>query len=72
MVKNFTFLNVFVIIVFSVSRVKDLLKSGVLKEKPMWYDVVVAFPPIVEADLVKQPDPENVGRITHSEDSPNR
>ncbi|XP_028413766.1 28S ribosomal protein S23, mitochondrial-like [Dendronephthya gigantea] len=52
-----------------LSRVKDLLKSGVLKDKPVWYDVVVAFPPIVEADLLEEPGLENVGRIAHSEDS---
>ncbi|KAM5273440.1 small ribosomal subunit protein mS23 [Ctenodactylus gundi] len=28
------------------SRTRDLLRAGVLKEKPLWYDVYKAFPPL--------------------------
>ncbi|KAM6175052.1 small ribosomal subunit protein mS23 isoform 2-T2 [Erethizon dorsatum] len=30
------------------SRARDLLRAGVLKEKPLWYDVYKAFPPLRE------------------------
>nr|XP_027806139.1 28S ribosomal protein S23, mitochondrial isoform X1 [Marmota flaviventris] len=30
------------------SRTRDLLRAGVLKEKPLWYDVYEAFPPLRE------------------------
>uniref|UniRef100_A0A8D2B7E3 Small ribosomal subunit protein mS23 n=1 Tax=Sciurus vulgaris TaxID=55149 RepID=A0A8D2B7E3_SCIVU len=29
-------------------RTRDLLRSGVLKEKPLWYDIYEAFPPLRE------------------------
>ncbi|CAB4017318.1 28S ribosomal S23, mitochondrial [Paramuricea clavata] len=52
-----------------LARVRDLLKSGVLKEKPIWFDVVATFPPMVEADFDRQPERGNVKRITFPEDS---
>jgi small subunit ribosomal protein S23 len=52
-----------------IFRVRDLLKSGVLKEKPVWYDVVATFPPVVEADFDRQPERGNVKRMTFPEDS---
>ncbi|XP_037666245.1 28S ribosomal protein S23, mitochondrial isoform X2 [Choloepus didactylus] len=30
------------------SRTRDLIRGGVLKEKPLWYDVYNAFPPLRE------------------------
>ncbi|XP_012503910.1 PREDICTED: 28S ribosomal protein S23, mitochondrial [Propithecus coquereli] len=30
------------------SRTRDLIRAGVLKEKPLWYDVYNAFPPLRE------------------------
>ncbi|KAM6163625.1 small ribosomal subunit protein mS23 [Rhynchocyon petersi] len=30
------------------SRTRDLLRAGVLKEKPLWFDVYNAFPPLRE------------------------
>ena len=53
---------------FCISRVRDLLKSGVLKEKPIWYDVVAAFPPFVQADLDRKPERGSVKRIVFPED----
>lgn len=29
-------------------RTRDLIRAGVLKEKPLWYDIYVAFPPLRE------------------------
>lgn len=50
---------------------RDLLKSGVLKDKPLWYDVVATFTPVhvVEADFDRQPERGNVKRIVYPEDS---
>ncbi|KAM9003403.1 28S ribosomal protein S23, mitochondrial isoform X1 [Sarcophilus harrisii] len=30
------------------TRIRDLMRAGVLKEKPLWYDVYEAFPPLKE------------------------
>ncbi|XP_045381643.1 28S ribosomal protein S23, mitochondrial isoform X1 [Lemur catta] len=30
------------------SRTRDLIRAGVLKEKPLWYDIYNAFPPLRE------------------------
>ncbi|XP_021068889.1 28S ribosomal protein S23, mitochondrial isoform X1 [Mus pahari] len=30
------------------SRTRDLMRAGVLKEKPLWYDIYKAFPPLRE------------------------
>ncbi|XP_008056246.1 28S ribosomal protein S23, mitochondrial isoform X2 [Carlito syrichta] len=30
------------------SRTRDLIRAGVLKEKPLWYDIYIAFPPLRE------------------------
>lgn len=30
------------------SRTRDLMRAGVLKEKPLWYDIYKAFPPLKE------------------------
>nr|XP_008269477.2 28S ribosomal protein S23, mitochondrial isoform X1 [Oryctolagus cuniculus] len=30
------------------SRTRDLIRAGVLKEKPLWYDIYAAFPPLRE------------------------
>ncbi|XP_012617412.1 small ribosomal subunit protein mS23 isoform X2 [Microcebus murinus] len=30
------------------SRTRDLMRAGVLKEKPLWYDIYDAFPPLRE------------------------
>ena len=53
---------------FCIFRVRDLLKSGVLKEKPVWYDVVATFPPLVQADLDRKPERGSVKKITFPED----
>ena len=50
-------------------RVRDLLKSGVVKEKPVWYDVMAAFPPFVEPDLSREAEPGRVKKIVYSEDT---
>ncbi|XP_046844641.1 28S ribosomal protein S23, mitochondrial-like isoform X2 [Xenia sp. Carnegie-2017] len=51
------------------SRVRDLLKSGVLKEKPVWFDVVAAFPPLQTPDLERIPERGTVEKIVYPEDS---
>lgn len=30
------------------SRTRDLMRAGVLKEKPLWFDIYTAFPPLRE------------------------
>nr|KAF6301139.1 mitochondrial ribosomal protein S23 [Pipistrellus kuhlii] len=30
------------------SRTRDLMRAGVLKEKPLWFDIYAAFPPLRE------------------------
>ncbi|XP_050012883.1 small ribosomal subunit protein mS23 isoform X2 [Alexandromys fortis] len=30
------------------TRTRDLMRAGVLKEKPLWYDIYKAFPPLRE------------------------
>ncbi|XP_036609536.1 28S ribosomal protein S23, mitochondrial isoform X2 [Trichosurus vulpecula] len=30
------------------TRTRDLMRAGVMKEKPLWYDVYEAFPPLKE------------------------
>lgn len=58
------------------SRVRDLLRAGVIKEskKPVWFDVYAAFPPTREpvyvkpVRLVRQKTEENVSEIFYKED----
>eukprot|EP00112_Aurelia_sp_Birch-Aquarium-sp1_P014592 Seg3163.4 transcript_id=Seg3163.4/GoldUCD/mRNA.D3Y31 product="28S ribosomal protein S23 mitochondrial" pseudo=true protein_id=Seg3163.4/GoldUCD/D3Y31 len=38
------------------SRVRALLATGALREKPVWYDVMAAFPPLVESRMTDIPD----------------
>lgn len=58
------------------SRVRDLMRSGVIKEskKPVWFDVYAAFPPKREPLYVKpvrkvwRKTEENVPEIFYKED----
>lgn len=50
-------------------RVRDLLKSGVVKEKPVWFDVMARFPPLVEADLSREAERGRVKKIVYPEDA---
>lgn len=53
-----------------ITRVKHLLKSGSLKEAPLWYDVVRRFPPPSSSllSLVEEGSQEDVPKITYSVD----
>lgn len=52
------------------SRVQGLLKSGAMKEadKPIWYDVMVAFPPKVEPKYDRLLDIRKTTDIVYRED----
>ena len=52
-----------------IFRVRDLLRSDVLTKKPVWYDVIAAFPPMTESDLQRQPEHGQVRRIVYPEDA---
>lgn len=54
-----------------VTRTRHLLLSGVLKERPLWLDVVEAFPPVepVPPHKAKQLFPGRARVLKYSEDS---
>lgn len=51
-------------------RVRGLLQTGVIKEadKPLWYDVMHAFPPAIEPSFERYLDQRPVCNILYSED----
>lgn len=49
-------------------RVANLLRSGAMKSKPVWFDVVEAFPPIVETKINRKPEPGRVVKLEYTED----
>ena len=49
-----------------LTRIRSLLRSGALKRKPVWVDVVEAFPPLTEA--AGKPEPGRPPTIILSED----
>lgn len=49
-------------------RVANLLRSGAIKSKPVWFDVVEAFPPIVETKINRKPEPGRVTKLEYPED----
>ena len=51
-----------------MTRVRNLLKAGVLKERPLWLDVVEAFPPIVSPQFNRRPEKGTPPRIEYPED----
>ena len=48
--------------------VENLLKSGALTKKPVWYDVVKAFPPLVETKINRRAEPGRAPKIVYPED----
>ena len=36
-----------------LQRASAQLKSGLLKEKPLWYDIIAKYPPTSTNDLIK-------------------
>lgn len=55
-------------VIFYVFRVSNLLRSGAIKQKPVWFDVVEAFPPIVATKLNRKPEPGRAEKIEYPED----
>lgn len=53
---------------FLVFRVSNLLRSGAIKQKPIWFDVVEAFPPIVSTKINRKPEPGRVDKLEYPED----
>ncbi|XP_048582197.1 28S ribosomal protein S23, mitochondrial-like [Nematostella vectensis] len=51
-----------------LSRVRNLLRSGALTRKPVWYEVVEAFPPIVETKINRRAESGRVAKIEYPED----
>ncbi|CAI8055026.1 28S ribosomal protein S23, mitochondrial [Geodia barretti] len=51
-----------------VSRVNHLLQTGVLKERPLWLDVVEAFPPDVFPKHNQTPEGGRAPVIAYPED----
>jgi len=49
-------------------RVQELLATGTLKEKPIWFNVMVAFPPLTEAKLSDTPDKGRPPVLHYKED----
>lgn len=51
------------------SRTTGLLKSGALKEVPLWYDVYRKYPPVQEPDTERPPPPQDpIPEIVYEED----
>ena len=52
------------------SRVRDLMRAGVMKEadKPLWYDVMAAFPPRDEPTYHREYTHDFLPQILYEED----
>ncbi|XP_072163329.1 small ribosomal subunit protein mS23-like [Diadema setosum] len=52
------------------TRVRDLIRAGVMKpaDKPVWYDVMAAFPPKQEPTFHQSIDPEPLQELLYPED----
>lgn len=51
-----------------LTRVRNLLQSGALAKKPVWFDVVEAFPPLVETKVKRKPQAGRANKVTYPED----
>lgn len=49
-------------------RILGLLKAGAIKEKPIWFDVVEAFPPIMPTMYNRAPIPGKPKKLHYWED----
>lgn len=53
------------------TRVEGLLKAGAVQheDRPIWYDVYAAFPPLEEPNFYRQPTTDSVKNIFYPEDA---
>ncbi|EEC00688.1 28S ribosomal protein S23, putative [Ixodes scapularis] len=51
------------------TRAEGLLKAGGMTERPLWYDVYAAFPPIQEPDYYRKAPAAPVRNICYPEDT---
>ena len=52
------------------SRINDLVKSGVIAydDRPLWFDVYKAFPPIRGPKFLEDPKPDELGLVNVVDD----
>ena len=51
-----------------VKRCEGLMKGGVLKKKPIWYDIYVKHPPFLEPAMVRERPELKINEIFYTED----
>lgn len=49
-------------------RAEGLMKGGVMKKKPIWYDVYVKYPPFEEPTVLREKPDIPVNEIFYAED----
>lgn len=45
-----------------------LIKSGARKERPVWYEVYEAFPPLAEPNMFRPVPQQKIRKILYKED----
>ncbi|KXJ23376.1 28S ribosomal protein S23, mitochondrial [Exaiptasia diaphana] len=50
------------------TRVSNLLRSGAIQDKPVWFDVMETFPPLLPTKINRKPEPGRVKKLEYPED----